>query len=382
MKVLYLAGMYPRPDDPQFGIFCHEQVKELIKAKIDVDVVVPYQFYKRDIRIKEWTYESVHIKYVPYFKMPGTLDFHLAGYALYQVLNRKINLDQYDIFHADGALPLGQALMIASQRYNIPFVVYGHGLDMYLDVSYEHKKNKNAIIKASEEVYSNANAIVGVSQKVIDVVCMRQNVKHKCNVVYNGVDTSRFFPIEKHNDPLVICSIGNLIPLKGHDYTIKALRKVLDRYPNSMKLNIIGRGPLDLQLRKLVHELHLDNDVCFKGYIPYEKVAEELRKSDIFILPSWYEALGCVYLEAMAAGLPVIGCRMNGIDEIIKDKYNGFLVDAKNEKQIAFLLTELQDAKLRKTIGIRARTSVQNGFTWTHSALALKDIYMKVKYSA
>lgn len=375
MKILYVAGMYPIPDYPQQGIFCHEQVKALIAQGQDVTVIVPIPFYDRSVKVKTWEYEGVKIRYVRFFKLPGARDFHRTGKALYKRLKRVVNLQEFDVYHADAPLPAGYATMLASEKYRKPFVVHGHGLDVFLDESYAGQKNCEKISKACALVYEKANAIAGVSQKVLDKIQARVDIQGKGFVVYNGVDTEKFFPVSHKNEKLEIVTVGNLIPLKGHEYTLKALKKFIDMGNTKVSLKLIGRGYLEEELKALTKELGLEAYVDFPGYIPYETVSETVRKSDVFVLPSYYEALGCVYLEAMACGVPAIGCYENGIDEIIQHGKTGFLVRNKNVDDIVECLVKLQDASLRKELGENARASMVEGYQWKHSAESLVETY-------
>lgn len=377
IRVLFVAGMYPTPKFPQKGIFCHEQVKALIKSGVQVDVAVPYTFYDREVEQKEWNHEGVPIKYVCYFKIPGTIGFQKIGYALSKLLDKSFDIKSYDLIHADAALPTGQAAMILSKKYGVPYVVHGHGLDVFLDVSYKEKSNCNKIVEAGIEVYKNSNAVIGVSQKVIDNILLRLDIKGKAYVAYNGVDIDTFFPSQHNNDKLVISVIGNLIPLKGHQYLIDAVSRFNQEYPGEVSVKIIGRGPLEEEIKNQVKELELSDIIEFMGYIPYEQVANELQKSDVFILPSYYEALGCVYLESMACGLPAVGCIHNGIDEIIQDGVNGYLVEEKSAQSIYEKLILLRDKAVRKQIGRNARETVQH-YTWNDSAAAVKKVYQEI----
>lgn len=377
IKVLFVAGMYPTPKYPQKGIFCHEQVKALVKSGVDVEVVVPYTFYDREIRQKEWNYEGISIRFVCYFKIPGTLDFHRAGRALFFSLDKNLDIESYDIIHADAALPTGQAAMYLSKKYNIPYVIHGHGLDVFLDVSYKGKKNCKKIVQAGETVYRNAEAVIGVSRKVVDNVAVRVDLGGKAYVAYNGVDINTFFPVPHKNEKLVISVVGNLIPLKGHRYLFEAVSKFNHDYPGEISVRIIGRGYLEEELKDQVDSLGLSDAVVFIGYIPYDQVVTELQASDVFILPSYYEALGCVYLEAMACGLPAVGCYHNGIDEIIVDGENGFLVEEKDSQSIYEKLVLLRNPAIRNKIGIKARETVQH-YTWDDSAAAVKKAYTDI----
>ncbi len=378
MRVLYVSGMYPTPAFPQKGIFSHEQVKALKKRGVDIDVVVPYTFYDREIKSEYWEYEGVNIRYIKYFKIPGTADFHRSGKALFHSLNRKLDLKSYDIYHADAALPVGQAVMYAAKKYNKKYIIHGHGLDVFLDVSYKDKKNCKKIVDASKEVYANADAFIGVSQKVVDNVTQRVDMGSRTYVAYNGVDVESFHPEIHKNDKIKIISVGNLIPLKGHDYTLRALKVLNGKYPDKFSMKLLGRGYLEQELKALSVKLGIADIVEFEGYIPYAELACDIRKGDIFILPSYYEALGCVYLEAMASGLPTIGCKNNGIDEIIEDGVDGFLIDVKNVDQIVESVEKLMDKEVRSNMAEKARQKVESSYTWYDSAKCVADIYERV----
>jgi hypothetical protein len=376
MKVLYISGMYPTPTYPQKGIFCHEQVKALKKMGISVDVVVPMTVYDKEYTTKVWNYEGVHIQYVRFLKFPGTKGFEHIGASLYQTLiHSNIDFKQYDVLHADAPLPAGDAARRISKKYGIPFVVHGHGLDVFLEESYASLKNCNKISEACQTVYKTADAVAGVSQKVLDKIQSKVDISRKSYVVYNGVDVDKFVPVEHSNEILTITSIGNLIPLKGHDYTIKAVKALVDQGYTNIKLIIAGRGELENDLKQLVQSLELDHYVEFTGYIPYDDIVKLLQNSDIFVLPSWYEALGCVYLEAMACGVPAVGCYGNGIDEVITDGEDGYLIECRNVEQIVDKLKNFIENDDSVIMGKKARLTVSKYFKWEDSAFRLNEMY-------
>ncbi|MFR5190933.1 MAG: glycosyltransferase family 4 protein, partial [Clostridia bacterium] len=192
------------------------------------------------------------------------------------------------------------------------------------------------------------------------------------------VDTDKFLPVNtKKNDTdrVVITSIGNLIPLKGHEYTLQAIKRMVDEGYKNIRFRLAGRGELEEKLKKLSEKLDINEYVEFMGYISYSDIMVLLQKSDIFVLPSYYEALGCVYLEAMSCAVPAIGCKNNGIDEIIIDGVNGYLVDNKNVDQIAECLRELMNQEKRLAVGEKARESVIKKYQWKNSAENLAKIY-------
>lgn len=383
MKVLYISGMYPTPDYPQKGIFCHEQVKALKQIGVDVDVVVPMTIYDKEYKQPIWEYEGITIRYVRFLKLPGTVGFEHIGKLLYFSL-RHMNLDfkQYDVFHADAPLPVGVAVMLLSKHYGVPYVIHCHGLDVFLDVDYGMKKNCKQIVEKAKKTYLNASAITGVSKKTLENVNSRIELWDKCHVVYNGADIEKFYPVEeKKNSNLEIVSIGNLIDLKGHDLTIKALKKNIDAGRNKIHLTIYGRGSKENELHELVKKLEIDKYVTFKGYVSYENIITELKMYDAFILPSWYEALGCVYLEAMASGVITVGCFQNGIDEIIQNRNNGFLVRPHSIDDIVNVINEMYDKKgtlEMHNIALNGRRTIEEKFTWKNSAETLKSVYYDI----
>ncbi len=378
MKVLFISGMYPTPEYPQKGIFCHEQVRALKQLNIDVDVVVPLPFYDKEAKCKEWELEGVKIRYIRFFKLPRAYDFHKTGKSLFRVLKRKVKLAEYDVIHADAALPAGYAAMLASQKYAIPYVVHGHGLDVFLGESYAGYRNQKKIVAACQEVFEKASAVMGVSQKVLDKISVRVPMEEKGFVAFNGVDVQRFAPKSHQNEIVRFISVGNLIPLKGHDYTIRAVKALAEKGRTNFHLDIVGRGYLEEELKALTEELELSEYITFHGYVPYDEVRNLMQLSDAFILPSYYEALGCVYLEAMACGLPVVGCYENGIDEVYEDGRQGFLIENRNQEQLTETMKKLLNLELCRNMGKEARKLVELKYTWFNSAEVVLAVYNKV----
>lgn len=380
MKVLYLSGMYPTQSYPQKGIFCHEQVKALKKIGIDVDVVVPMTIYDKEYKARKWNYDGVEIQYIRFLKFPGTKGYEYIGKLLYfSLLFSGIDFKKYDVIHADAPLPAGDAALRLSKKYSIPFVVHGHGLDVFFDVSYKDAPNCKKITEVCKRVYEQANAIAGVSQKVLNCIQARLDIRDKGYVVYNGVDTAKFYPSSEKTKEKYILSVGNLIALKGHDDTIKAFSKLVNSGITDIRLKIAGRGPLETELKELAEKLGISKYVDFLGYVPYERIAELMRNAILFCLPSWYEALGCVYLEAMASGIPAIGCYGNGIDEIITDGVDGFLVEEKNEQQLFEKLGNFFRVNSCSNMGDKARKTVEEKYRWIDSAENLRKVYGEIK---
>jgi hypothetical protein len=198
----------------------------------------------------------------------------------------------------------------------------------------------------------------------------------RTSVVYNGVDPEMFAPADANAaHDLKILSVGNLLPTKGHDVLIRAIATISPEFP-AATLDVIGHGPEMSTLQQLSRELGIHGRVRFLGRQPRRQVAALMRHCTVFALPSSYEGLGCVYLEAMSSGKPAIGCRGQGIAEIIRQGSNGFLIGSGNDQELALVLGMLlRDEQKRQRIGLAARDTILERFTLKQQAENLARIY-------
>lgn len=139
----------------------------------------------------------------------------------------------------------------------------------------------------------------------------------------------RYFP---RNVDWKIVSVGRLAKQKGYDVLIKSMPAVIEKHPNA-HLTLVGEGKEHSTLQALISRLQLNDRVTLVGQKP--NVAEILIDSDLFVLPSYFEGLPTVILEAMACGIPVIASRLPGVMEIIDDKESGLLVEPGNVAELA-----------------------------------------------
>jgi glycosyltransferase involved in cell wall biosynthesis len=194
-------------------------------------------------------------------------------------------------------------------------------------------------------------------------------------VIYNGVDAEVFCPGPELSSPLTVLSVGNLIPIKGHALLLRAFARVSEAVPECV-LEIFGDGPERGNLVLLAEKLGISARVSFRGRQNRADIAEAMRRCAVFALPSSYEGLGCVYLEAMASGKAAIGCRGQGIEEIIEHGKNGFLIAPGNEAELSDALrTVLQSEDFRRRAGANARRTILQGHTLADQARRLTQVY-------
>lgn len=265
--------------------------------------------------------------------------------------------------------------MLLARDLGVPFVVTVHGLDVFStrQVPGWFGRRCSAV---SGQVYGAAARVICISEQVARQVREGISDPISISVAYNGVDSSLFKPgsgsAAGHE---VILSVGNLIPIKGHELLLRSVAAIAPDHPQ-VQCRIIGDGPDRGRLQQLARELRIEDRVHFLGRRPRAEVAAAMRDSTLFALPSWYEGLGCVYLEAMSAERPAIACRGQGIEEVIRHWENGWLIEPKNLDDLTTALrTLLSNRPLREKLGGNARQTVLQGYTLAHQATQLLAIY-------
>lgn len=375
MHVLTLTPFYPSESDDSTGCFVAEPLEALARMGLKNTVIALQPLYREKLRARE---AGVPAEWLRHFSIPGNLGLPIAGaFAFARIVGRVRDLQrtgQIDVIHAHAPLPCGHAAMLLSAELAIPYVVSVHGLDAFSTEQVGGRAGKWCR-RISQRVYRRAGRVICVSERVREQVLQGTGPGCRTSVVYNGVDPDFFSPgATTPEHPIVLC-VGNLLPVKGHAVLIRALAAISSDFP-TLTLEVIGHGPEQPGLEMLAARLGIATRVRFLGRQPRRQVAEAVRRCTIFALPSKYEGLGCVYLEAMAGGKPVIGCRGQGIAEIIRHGSNGFLVGTDNEKELALALTMLlRDEAGRRNLGAAARDTVLDRLTQAQQAENLLRIY-------
>ncbi|NPB03436.1 MAG: glycosyltransferase family 4 protein [Thermotogae bacterium] len=189
-------------------------------------------------------------------------------------------------------------------------------------------------------------------------------------VIYNGIDTVFFHPREKYVQPTVLY-INRFRRYKRPDLAVEIFARIKKRMPE-VRFLMAGKGPYLEKVRSLSHKLNVEVD--FLGFISEKEKSEVLARSWVVLNTSSKEGWGLVNMEAFASGTPVVGFKVPGMKDSVKDGYNGFLVEYGNVEEAAKkVMLILEDTELRTKLSRNARKFAES-FTWDKAAQLTYEI--------
>ncbi len=307
------------------------------------------------------------------FKLMGLWDISIC-WRLYQ----DMRANRYDIVHTHG-FKADLCGAILGKLNAVPLIISTiHNQEQYL---------KNPIIRLLEEwIISPIDDTIivvseGVKRFLIDTTGIPEGkIKKVCYGINPGdikidkyKDIRGEFGIDK--DAILIGCIGRLVEQKGHRYFIQAAEKVIERNPKA-KFFIIGRGKQEKHLKNLAKSFNLDSSVIFTGF--REDAYSIIDKLNLIVMPSLWEGLGLVLLEAMALGKPIVATDVGGIPEVVENKKTGILVPAKDPNALVEAINDLlEDCSVAARMGEMGLVSVKERFSSVKMVKKTEFIYNK-----
>lgn len=335
MKILVLPSWYPDKKKPLNGIFFKEQAEALVKANVEVVVlsiaVKSFREFDKENNINKLEFseeEGVKVyRYTTYNYFPKLKELYFKYYSMVMKKTIKKVIEKEgnpDLIHIHSALDAGIAYV--KSKINIPYVITEHST-----------KYSRGMVDKVEEKYLNM-----LFQKASKVMVVGNGLKKeltkyisndKIKVIYNPVVMPSYEIEEDINkSKFRFFSLGFLTKKKGMDALIEAFKTNKEKFKD-VELFIGGSGEEFNNLKKLIDDYGLNENIFLLGSLNREEVAFNMKNCDCFVLPSRFETFGIVYVEAMYYGKPVIATRTGGPDTFVNEKC-GVLVDVDNKKQL------------------------------------------------
>jgi glycosyltransferase involved in cell wall biosynthesis len=393
-RVVVVAEFYPSRRDPVMGVWAHRQAMAARDAGAQVRVLVLHRLVPprssllhahtgapslasagralaervREPRSQER--DGLRITYVPYVSPPRERSYAhwgtWAAPALAVALRALARSFAFELVHAHNAVPAGEAVRRA--RVDRPLVVSVHGGDV-LYTSKLGPAGAGAVasgLGAAALVLANSHGIAELA---------RADGARETRVVHLGTDlpSPARAPLARASlarapraggQPALV-TVAHLVARKRHADVLRALAVLGARHP-SLRYAIVGDGPERVALEGLATRLGVADRVDFHGQLPPAPAIELARRCTLFVMPSTEEAFGVAYVEAMAAGVPAIGCRGEPGPEEIAAAGDGFLLVPPGDiERLSQRIDELlSDPHRLREAGQRARATVAAHFTW------------------
>ena len=323
MNILEVSRGLPCAKYPMNGIFEWDQAKamagaghKVFFAAIDLRSILRVRKFGLSHKIVEGI--DVYEYSVPLGRVPSFLLKFFEWRCLRKIIKKISKKEKIDIVHFHFAeTVIGSALKL-NDKIKLNYMVTEHSSRVNTDIV------KTSVKRDLKSVYANSKLNIAVS------VDFKENLEklygEKFVYIPNVVDLDIMGKLNRiSHDGYGFVSVGNLIANKGMDITIKAFKRFHEFNPNSF-LTVIGDGPERENLGKLVKSENLSDCVTFCGRLTRDKIKEVFDKSDCFVLASRGETFGVVYIEALAAGLPVIATKCGGPESFVNSS-NGILVE-------------------------------------------------------
>ena len=342
MKIFLIARGYPTKQDPTWGCFEKDQAEALSLLGHQVTILsvdTRFRFYWRKLGIQCAMHNNI-----------ATFNIFLLPYALLFFVPQKIKdwfyAWQLEILYKRAVQQQGKPDVIYShylhntlkaiplrKKYNIPIVAMEHWSQMACSPI---PKNTISIAK---QAYASINQLLTVSTALKDNILRQIGVD---SIVVSNMVGKEFHYIKPNNDKqntIHLITTGRLIPEKHFDMLIQAVANISSL---PLRLSIIGNGSEMNRLKKLVHELQIEDKVQLMGHKSKQEIVTLLQESDIFVLPSQSETFGVAYIEALACGLPIIATDCGGPRDIVTNS-NGLLIPINNQQALEQAITHISN---------------------------------------
>jgi phosphatidylinositol alpha-1,6-mannosyltransferase len=299
---------------------------------------------------------------------------------------RLVRSNPVDLIHAGDLFPQGVIAMWIRKALGVPYVVYCHGEDL---TQADHRRYQP---RMRDAIYQCAERVIAANEFARRNLIRIGIPESKIVKILPGVDNVRFSPRPANPELVrrlglqgktVLLSVARLVARKGHSFVLQALARIRDKVPPFHYL-IVGDGPEKTAISSLASELGLSKDLHLLGEVTDDQLPDFYRLCDLFVLANRdvegdLEGFGMVFLEANAAGKPVVGGRTGGTSDAVLENFTGMLVDPENPDELAGALELLlNNPSLRYRLGNCGRERAVNEFCWHAQARLLRQTCLDI----
>jgi phosphatidylinositol alpha-1,6-mannosyltransferase len=341
MKILVTTSVFPRWPGDATPPFIYNLCRDLTDAGCKITVLAPHSPSSRFSEVRDgirivrfpycWPLKYQSLSYeggmvVRLRETPSRiLQLPFLCAAQYAAI-QKLLLEEFDLIHAHSLLPQGWIAGLANSR-GLPLVTSSHGADVFL-LKEKWQPILRQAVANSTTLIANSNA---TAHRLFQLGASPAQV-HLIPATPNYPDPDEPTHVPPHTPTLLFA--GRVIPEKGPDALIEAMPEILRDFPDC-KLRIAGSGAMEAQLKQRVKELGLERSITFLGWLPPDRLRNEMQNSTLLIAPSrMIEGQNLVVTEALSVGCPVATTPRGGVLDLVKDGETGLVIPDANRKFI------------------------------------------------
>lgn len=360
------------PPEEGIGNYVYNMSKEFIKKGHNVTVITRGDINRTHIE----NFEGIELYRVPFLPL---YPLHVQIHGIFVKRLLKSIESKFDVVHFHTPLPpVIKTSLPTITTVHTPMKTDTGKVELVNPFSLAVKLQGKIsyllecdLFKVSDKITSVATS---VSQELGEYGLNPDDVE----VIANAVDENLFNPIEKKNNEKYILYTGRLSYRKGLFDFIECGKMICAKHPD-IKFKLTGKGPLHDKLQNIVKESGYEDRFEFLGHVDKSKLIELYQNATIFVVPSHYEGLPTTLLEAMSCGLPVVATAVSGALDVIESGKNGILVPIKSPDEMAEAISKiLDDEKLMSDLGIAARKTIEDKFTWNSVSDRILNCYESI----
>lgn len=375
MKVLHICTYY-------IGSELYKNlISSIMEKKIHQEIYIPIRNKEHIGKNEIINNENTSFYYDDLLKKSDKLFYYVKMSKQYKSIMRNINdIAEVDFIHAHTLFSDGGTAFKLHRKYGKKYIVTIRNTDINIYFKYAF-----FLRPFIYKVLKHASSIVFISESYKQTMIsllpknVLEQVEEKFKVIPNGIDNywhdHRVIKKEKKQDDTIkIIFIGSINKNKNLESVIKSCIKLREKGYSST-LDVIGSGPLEQDMRRLVNENTLSEKVSFHGYLTdKDEISDIMEKCHIFVMPSHKETFGLTYIEAMSKGLPVIYTSKQGIDGLFKEGEVGYSVIPNDIEMISNKILNINSNY--QEISTRC-LEISKDFTWQNISKEFISLYQR-----
>jgi glycosyltransferase involved in cell wall biosynthesis len=285
-----------------------------------------------------------------------------------------------DIVHVFFGIPDGPIGWLLKRAYGLPYLISLRGADVPSDEVKRFARHYKFLRPLIRWLWRDADAVVAVSNGLRDYAS-QTSPNLPIEVITNEIELSVFTPPQQRNGdgPVRLLFVGRFNAFKNVERLIEAADRLKEMGVENFELQLVGDGERRGRVEQLVVDKGLTKRVHFHGWVDREEIVQQYREADLFVTATTWEGMPNTVLEGMACGLPVVATRASGLEELVREGVNGYLVNINDPGALADRLAVLiNNPYERRRMSKESRKIAEQEFAWEYIAEQYERIYTRI----